>query len=223
MEVDECYSDLSGKISDLSGKVDDLGGKIDSLQSASGGSDVSDLKSALAKAQSDIQQLSDTVTALKAAADGAKSTGDQQSQGVFDRLKAIEAANAASQKAAQDQAGLLGKLAAQADEAGKMIANFGDTTNAIVQKAWNDGKAEILNTWESSKKDIMNSISSITTGLIKDAKDGIKSEIQDGLKSMVLDDVKSAEADAKSSQPDLSDAAIEEKIRKILKEVQAGG
>ena len=35
MEVDECYSDLSGKISDLDSKIGDLAGKIDSLQSAS--------------------------------------------------------------------------------------------------------------------------------------------------------------------------------------------
>ena len=215
MEVDECYSELSDKISNLDSKIEDLGGKIDSLQSSSGGSDVSDLKSALEKAQSDIQQLTDAVNALKAAAEGDKSSGEQKSEGLFDRLKAIEAANAASDQRARDQAGLIGKLATQAEDAGKMIANFGDTTNAIVKKAWDDGKKEILNVWEDSKKDIMNSISNITTGLIKDAKAD--------LKSLVFDDVKSVEADAKSGKPDLSDEAIEEKIRKILKEVQSGG
>ena len=59
-----------------------------------------------------------------------------------------------------------------------MLINFPDTAKAIANKAWEDGKKEILNIWESSKNDILNSVSSISTGLIKEAKTGIKCEEQ---------------------------------------------
>ena len=219
MEPDEVYANLSDKISALDGKLGDFAGRLDSLQSNSNESRFNDLKSAVDKAQADIQQINDALNAMKSGVDTLKQVNTQQTQSLDEQRKRIEDANAASEKKWADQQGLVGKLAAQAEEAGKMLANIGDTTNSIVKKAWDDGKREILNTWEDSKKDILNSLSSVTTGLIKDAKDGIKSEIQDELKSLILDDVKSIDADAKSSQPDLSDEALEARIRKIMKQV----
>lgn len=42
-----------------------------------------------------------------------------------------------------------------------MLANIETTTKNIVTKAWEDGKKEILGIWESSKQNIMNSLSKV--------------------------------------------------------------
>lgn len=217
MEADEVYSELGDKISALGDKLGEFQGTIDSLQSS-----ITEQKSALDKMQSDIEQINGALNDLKSGASSAKDDNSQQTLGLDDLRKKIEDANAAAEKRYADQQGLIGKLAAQAEDAAKMLVNFPDTAKAIANKAWEDGKKEILSTWEDSKKDILNSVSNITTGLIKDAKSGIKDEIKDELKSLILDDVKDVEADAKSSQPaPLSDADLEEKIRTIVKEVAA--
>lgn len=217
MEADEVYSELGDKISALSDKLGEFQGTIDSLQSS-----ISDQKTALEKIQSDMEQVNSAVNELKSGASGAKDDNTQQTQGLDDLRKKIEDANAAAEKRWADQQGMIGKLAAQAEDAAKMLVNFPDTAKAIASKAWEDGKKEILSTWEDSKKDIMNSISSITTGLIKDAKSGIKDELKDELKSLIFDDVKDYETDQKSSQPQpLSDADLEAKVRSIVKDMQA--
>ena len=217
MEADEVYSELGGKISDIGDKLSEFQGTIDSLQSS-----FTELKSALDKAQSDIGQINSALNDIKSGVSGSKDQDARQTQGLDDIRKQIEAANAAAEKKWADQQGLIGKLAAQADDAAKMLVNFPDTAKAIAAKAWEDGKKEILNTWEDSKKDILNSISGITTGLIKDAKSGIKDEIKDELKSIIFDDVKDVQADAKSSQPPpLTDEELEAKIKTILAQVSA--
>jgi hypothetical protein len=95
------------------------------------------------------------------------------------------------------------------------LINFPDTAKAIANKAWEDGKKEILSTWETSKADIM-------TGLIKEAKTGIKDEIKDELKSLILDDVTQAQTDAASTQPKpLTDEELEAKITTIVNKVAA--
>jgi archaellum component FlaC len=216
MEADEVYSELSGKISELGDKLSEFQGTIDSLQSS-----ISEQKGALEKIQADIEQIKSALNDIKSGASSKQDTS-QQAQGLDDLRKKIEEANAAAEKKWNDQQGLIGKLAAQADDAAKTLINFPDTAKAIANKAWEDGKKEILNTWESSKNDIMNSLSTVTTGLIKEAKTGIKDEIKDELKSLILDDVKDVETEAKSSQPaPLSDEELEAKIKTIVKQVAA--
>lgn len=212
MEADEVFSNLSDKISTLDGKVGDFSGRIESLQSS-----LADLKGAADKTQADIDQIKEALNGLKSGGDAIKQTATQ-TVSLMDQMKRIEDANAASEKKYQEQQGLLGKLAAQADDAAKTFMNIGDTTNAAIKKAWDDGKKEILNTWDNSKKEILDSISTKTTQLIKDAKDGIKNEIKDDLKGLVFDDVKSVEADAKAAQPaPLTDDEFEAKVRAIMK------
>jgi uncharacterized coiled-coil DUF342 family protein len=233
MEADEVYSELNDKISDLKDKNSEFQGTIDSLNST-----LNDLKSSAEKTRSDLDSLNDAVSELKSRASGASTQDSQQSQGLLDITRKIEEANAAAEKRYQDQQGLIGKLAAQAEDAAKMAYNFPDTAKAIANQAWQDGKKEILGIWDDAKKDILGSISGITTDLIKDAKSAlkdellgnltdalkdlkgaIKSEIEDGVKSLVLDDVKQAEADAKASQPTpLSDADLEAKIATIVQQ-----
>jgi chromosome segregation ATPase len=217
MEADEVYSELGEKISGITDKLSEFQGTIDSLQST-----ISDQKSALEKMQSSIDQINSALNDLKSGAGGSKDNDSQQKQGLDDLRKSIEAANAASEKKFADQQGLLGKLAAQADDAAKTLINFPDTAKAIANKAWEDGKKEILSTWETGKADIMNSLSSITTGLIKEAKTGIKDEIKDELKSLILDDVTQARTDAASTKPaPLTDEELEAKITTIVKQVAA--
>jgi chromosome segregation ATPase len=209
MEADEVFSDLSPKISDLSDKCNALQGTIDSLQSS-----LQEQKGTSDKIQDDIQQIKTAVSDLKAGGSTPSEQNSQQTQGVFDRLKSIEDANAAAQKKYEEQQGLITKLSAQADDAAKTIMNFPDTAKAIANKAWEDGKKEILNIWEDSKKQLMNSLSDLTTKAIKDAKQ----EITDGLQSLVLDDVKSVED---QKPPALTDAALEQKIREVMQKVSA--
>ncbi len=224
MEADEVYSQLSDKISGIGDKLSEYQGTIDSLQSS-----IRDQKSAVDKAQSDIDRINSALNDLKSGSGSSNQDNSQQTQGLFDQMKKIEEANAASQKKWEDQQGLIGKLAAQADDAAKMIVNFPDTAKAIANKAWDDGKKEILNAWESSKKDILdiwenskkdilNSVSGITTPLIKEQLANVKTEIKDDLKSLIFDDVKEVQADAKSSQPaPLSDEELTSKIRTVIK------
>ena len=219
MEPDEVFSNLSEKLSALDDKISGVRDRLDSIQSSFG-----DQKSAVGKVQSDIDQINATLNDLKSGANTGKQDNSQQIQSLADKYKQIQDMNIAMSKQVTEEQGLVGKLAAQAEDAGKMLANMGDTTNAIVKKAWDDGKKEILSTWEDSKKDILNSVSSLTTGWIKDAQSRIKDEIKDELKSLILDDVKSAQADAKSSEPAaIDDAALEAKIRKVMKQVAEGG
>lgn len=215
MEADEVYSALNDKISGIQDKLSEFQGTIDSLQSS-----IRDQKTATDKAQADIDQINSALNDLKSGAGGSKQDNTQQTQSIFDLQKKIEDANAISEKKWQEQQGLIGKLAAQAEDAAKTLVTFPDTAKAIANKAWEDGKKEILNTWEDSKKDILNSLSTITTGLIKDAKTGIKDEIKDELKSLILDDVKDVQTDAKAGQPaPLTDEELTEKIKTIVKQV----
>ena len=215
MEADEVYSELGDKISGLTDKLSEFQSTIDSLQSS-----IRDQKTAIDKTQSDIDQINNTLNAMKSDAGNSKQDSAKQTQSLFDLQKKIEDANAAAEKKWADQQGVIYKLSAQAEDAAKMLVNFPDTAKAIANKAWEDGKKEILGTWESSKADIMNSLSSVTTGLIKDAKTGIKNEIKDELKSLILDDVKDVETDAKSGAP-MTDDELETKVRGILTKVAA--
>ena len=231
MEADEVYSELNEKLSGIGDKLSEFQGTIDSLQSS-----ISEQKSLLDKTRSDIDQINSALNSMKSDVSSAKQDNSQQT-GLFDLQKKIEDANAAAEKRYADQQGLIYKLSAQAEDAAKMLVNFPDTAKAIANKAWEDGKKEILNgwedskkqllgAWEDSKKDILNSVSSLTTPLIKDAindaRNSIKSEIKDELKSLILDDVKDVQTEAKSDQPaPLSDSDLEAKIRTIASQVAA--
>ena len=168
-----------------------------------------DQKSAVSKA--DIDQINSALNDLKSGVNSAK---QQQSQGLVDQMKRIEDANAASEKKWQDQQGLIGKLATQAEDATKMLGNMDNTMKDIASRAWQDGKKEILNIWESSKQDILNSVSSVTTGWIKDEKKAISDEIKSDLLAQI-----GLEAD-KKKEP-LTDAELDAKIRTIVKEIVA--
>jgi uncharacterized coiled-coil protein SlyX len=236
MEADEVYSELNDKISDLKDKISEFQGTIDSLNST-----LNEMKSASEKDRSDIDKLNDMVNEIKSAASGSKDQDSQQSQGLFDLTKKIEEANAAAEKRYQDQQGLIGKLAAQADDAAKMIVNFPDTAKAVANQAWQDGKKEILGIWDNAKKEILGSVSGLTTDLIKDAmsalkpeilsefsdtlkdfRTAVKTEIEDGVKSLVQDEVKQAETDAQANQPaPLSDTDLEAKITTIVQQQMA--
>jgi uncharacterized coiled-coil protein SlyX len=233
MEADEVYSELNDKLSELKDKLSEFQGTIDSLNST-----LTDLKSATDKNRSDLDRLNDAVSQLGSSASGSKDQDSQQSQGLLDLTKKIEEANAASEKRYQEQQGLVGKLAAQADDAAKMIVNFPDTAKAIANQAWQDGKKEILGVWDNTKKEILGSVSSLTTDLIKDAKSALKEEIvgnfdetlkdfktsvktdiEDGVKSLVTDEVTKAQADAQAAQPaPLSDADLDAKITAIVQQ-----
>ncbi len=196
------------------------------------------MKSANDETKSNLEKLSDALNDLKSGSNGAKNQDSQQSQGLLDLTKKIEDANAAAEKRYQDQQGMLGKLAAQADDATKMMVNFPDTAKAIANQAWQDGKKEILGVWDDTKKQILGSVSSLTTDLIKDAKTAlrdeilgtftqtlsdfktaVKTDIEDGVKSLVTDDVKKADDDNKASQPaPLSDSDLEAKITAIVQQ-----
>ena len=211
MEADEVYSQLNDKISELKDKIGEFQGTIDYLNST-----LTQQKSAIDKTQSDIDRINSALNDLKSGASNSKP--DNSQQGLDDLRKKIEDANAAAEKRYQDQQGLLGKLAAQADDAAKTLINFPDTAKAIATKAWEDGKKEILGIWESSKNDILNSLSSVTTGLIKEAKTSIKDEIKDELKSLIFDDVKEVET---AKPAPLTEQELEVKIKTIVQEALA--
>ncbi|HET7489800.1 MAG TPA: hypothetical protein VFJ85_17870 [Acidimicrobiales bacterium] len=179
MEADEVYSELNDKIGDVQSKVDELQSTIGSLQSS-----IADQKSAIDQINSVIKDL--------------KPPDNKPVDDLVTRLKAIEEANAAAEKRAQEQAGLVGKLAAQVDDAAKTIGNFPETAKAIATKAWEDGKKEILNIWEDSKKQLMSSLSDYTTKAIKDAKKEVYEDVKNELWEMVLADVKKIEEEEKS-------------------------
>jgi septal ring factor EnvC (AmiA/AmiB activator) len=143
------YSVFGEKISGITDKLSEFPGTIDSLQSS-----ISDQKSALEKMQSSIDQINSALNDFEGQASGSKDDDSQQKQGLDDLRKSIEAANAAAEKKSANQQGLIGKLAAQADDAAKTLINFPDTTKAIANKAWEDGKKEILSTWETSESRI---------------------------------------------------------------------
>lgn len=214
MEADQVYSELGGKISQIEDDVEEL-------QSASEGvrSSVTETKTGLDTVRSEIQVINTALKDLKPNGNGAK---DPQVQGLFDQVKAIEAANAASEKRALEQQGMLGKMATDVESAAKAIGNWPDTAKGMVTKAWDDGKKEILGVWDESKKEIVNSLTNYTTKSIKESKDEIKKAIKEDIKaevkSWVFDDVKSIEEDKKNPPP-LTDAELEEKIREVLKKI----
>lgn len=236
MEADEVYSELNDKLTAVNDKCSEFQGTIDSLNST-----LNELKSSNEKNRSDLDSLNDALNAIKSGAGSAKDQDAQQSRGLLDVTKRIEEANAAAEKRYQEQQGLIGKLAAQADDAAKMIVNFPDTAKASANQAWQDGKKEILGIWDDAKKEILGSLSGITTDLIKDAKSAlkdeilgnftdtlkdfktaVKSEIEDGVKSLVQDEVKQAETEGKAGQPaPLSDADLEAKIASIVQQQMA--
>lgn len=233
MEADEVYSDLNDKISELKDKLSEFQGTIDYLNST-----LNEQKSDSEKTRSDIDRLNDAINEIKAGASGAKEQDSQQSQGLLDITRKIEEANAASEKRYQEQQGLIGKLASQADDAVKMMVNFPDTAKAIANQAWQDGKKEILGIWDDAKKQILGSVSSLTTDLIKDAKsalkeeilgsftdtlsefkNAVKTEIEDGVKSLVQDEVKQEVTADQANQPaPLSDADLEARITAIVQQ-----
>lgn len=102
-----------------------------------------------------------------------------------------------AEKKAEEQSGLLGKLANQVEDATKTIVDFPETAKTIATKAWQDGKKEILNVWEDSKKQLVNSLSDYTTKAIKDAKTELYNDIKDEMLAMVAEAVKKAEEDQK--------------------------
>lgn len=222
MEADEVYSELGDKISSLQDKVSEFQGTIDYLKSAQ-----DDLKSTLDKTQEAIQQLNDLMAELKS------SSGDKDTSkvdGLFDQVKAIEAANAESDRKALEQAGMLGKLAQQADAATQTLVNFPDTMKGIVGKAVSDGKAEILNIYDNGQKALMNSLSDYTTKAIKDAKDAMwtdfkswisdtdlskpKPVLEDDLEAKVRDIIAKVKSEASSDE-------FEQKVRDVIAKVQA--
>jgi chromosome segregation ATPase len=261
MEADEVYSTLSDKLSDLQSKLDDNSSRFDALRSdlsdlksavvdmksGSGGSDISDLKSGLDRVQSDIAKINDALASMKSGVDTLQQATGSSSQSAADQFKAnydaalkqiqdtnkrIDDANAAADKKMQDQAGLIGKLGQQAEDAGKMLTNLPDTIGSIAQRAVDDGKKQVLSAWEDSKKEIlgvwsstkdsiMGSLSSVTTPLIKEAIDNFRSEIKDELKNMIADQILQAADDAKHSTPVLTDDELDEKIEKIVKLMEA--
>ncbi|MDQ6699026.1 MAG: hypothetical protein M3Z36_02425, partial [Acidobacteriota bacterium] len=93
--------------------------------------------------------------------------------------------------------------------------NIDTTTKNIVNKAWEDGKKEILGIGESSKQDIMNSLSSVTTGWIKDQKTALKDEIRKDLLAEVGLELE------KEKKVSLTEEQLEAKIRTIVKEMAA--
>ena len=217
MEADDVFSQLSDKISSLTDRVSDLGSKLDSLQSNSGDSKLSDLKSAVDKAQSDIQQINDTLNAMKSNVDSVKQASTQQTQPLLDQMKRIEDANAAADKKYQDQQGLIGKLSAQAEDAAKMIVNFPDTAKTIANNAVEAGKKEILNIWESSKSDLLNLAASSVGKAVKDEVAAVKTDLKDEIVAYVTDQEKITAEDRKAADA----ADQEEKIRTIVRSVLA--
>ncbi|HEY4357574.1 MAG TPA: hypothetical protein VGN16_17615 [Acidobacteriaceae bacterium] len=223
MEADEVYSELGDKISSLQDKVSEFQGTIDYLKSAQ-----DDLKSTLDKTQEAIQQLNDLIAELKSKS--GESPDTSKTDGLFDQVKAIEAANAESDRKAMEQAGILGKLAQQADAATQTLVNFPDTMKGIVGKAVSDGKAEILNIYDNGQKALMNSLSDYTTKAIKDAKDAMwtdfkswisdtdlskpKPVLEDDLEAKVRDIVAKVKSEASSDD-------FEQKVRDVITKVQS--
>ena len=197
MEADEVFSQLSDKISGTQDKLSEFQGTIDFLQSS-----IRDQKSASDKTQSDIDRINSALNDLKSGA-GTKQDNSQQDQALADLRKKIDDAVAADLKQQMDMQGTLSKLSAKLDDAAAAILKFPDVVG-IVGKAVDDGKKEILN-----------SVSNITTGLIKDAEKSIKESIESGLKSLVSDDVK----DVQSAQPaPLTDEELTAKIKSIVEQ-----
>ena len=204
MEADEVYSELGDKISSLQDKNSEFQGTIDSLKSSQ-----DDLKSTLDKTQEAIQQINDSLAGLKSGSGGG-GDGSGKVDALVDEVKAIEAANAESQRKALEQAGMLGKLAQQADAATQTLMNFPDTMKGIVGKAVSDGKAEILNIYDNGNKALMNSLSDYTTKAIKDAKDAMWTDF----KSWISD------TDLTKPKPVLQDD-LDAKVREIIAKVDS--
>ncbi len=225
MEADEVYSELGEKISSLQEKDSEFQGTIDSLQSS-----LTELKSAVDKAQESIQQINDKLSEVKSGATDNKEDSSRKTDTLVDQVKAIEAANAESERKAREQMGIVGKLATQAEAATQTLMNIPDTMKGIVGKAVTDGKAEILNIYENGNKALMNSLSEYTTKAIKDMKEGMWTEFKSYLtdtdyskpKPVMQDDLDAkvreiiSKVDGEKSSDDL-----EEKVRAILKKVES--
>lgn len=251
MEADEVYSTLNDKISDLQSKLDDNSSRFDALRSDLGdlksavvdmrsslsNSGTGDLKSAVDRMQSDIQRLTDALGTTKSGIDTLQQANqkvlsdEEQYRQKFDAAykqiddankKAADAAAAADRKL-QDQQGLIGKLGSQAEDAAKTLTNLPDTVAGMARKAVDDGKKEILGIWESTKSDILGSISSLTTPLIKDAITTVKTEIKDEMKSVIYDQVKSMQDEERDKTPLVTRDELEDKIASLLKEIEARG
>lgn len=213
MEADEVFSQLSDKISEINDKLSEFQGTIDVLHN-----DITEVKTGLEKLQAAAEQQ---------AAEASAAADKQRLDDLVAQIAKQNADIAAAQKKADDSAGLLTRLGAQMDDFTKTVTNFPDTVKQIGQKAWDDGKKELLNQWEQSKKDIlsiydngkkelMDSLSAQTTKAIKDSADSLRSEISSTVKGWFSD-----EDQAKASAPKpVTEDVLEDKVREIVGKMQ---
>ena len=235
-DINYKFSDISSAISDLKSRLQDNSSRFDALRSDLNdlkssvidmkSSSSGDLKGAMDKLTSDIQRINDTLSTMKTGVDEAKQTAITRAKEVEDKAKydweatekKITAANEASEKKYQEQAGFFLKLNKQAEDAVNMFAEFPNTIKSMATKAVDDGKKEILNIWDNSKRDMMDGMSSLVTGFIKDHVKAAKDEMKEEMKEFFYDEVRKEKADDKPGPlAKMDKAELDEMIEKAVK------